>query len=176
MCFPGKTPCTPMHEQHQVPHLATMSGAVDSPSHQDSAAVCAGSYSYSSPYIFWFEVLRLGDPPKTPPNVLGRFSFPIFLHVYGLTAKDVCIGARTGSSFITLRGQLSHLLRLWLTRGTHDSISRYPSTMAPRWTLSQPPVWGTSTLRGSAPICIGVHLYVLHSLMHLRHPSLPARL
>ena len=94
--FHGKTPCIPMRERHQVPHLATLSGVVDSPSHQDSAAVCAGSHSYSSPYIFGFEVLGLGDPPKTPPNVLGGFSFPFFLHGYGLSAKDVCIGARTG--------------------------------------------------------------------------------
>jgi hypothetical protein len=171
----GKTPCTPMHERHQVSDLATMSGAVDSPSHQDSAAVCAGSYSYSSPYIFGFEVLGLGDPPKPPPNVLGGFPFPIFLHAYGLSAKDFCNGARKGCSFITLRGQLSHLLRPWLTRGTLDSISRYPCTMAPRWTLNQSPVWGTPTLRGGAPFCIGVHYCVLHPLTHLQHPPLPAR-
>jgi len=130
--FHGKTPCTPMHERHQVPHLATLSGAVDSPSHQDSAAVCAGSHSFSSPYIFGFEVLGLGDPPKTPPNVLGGFPFPFFLHGYGLSAKDVCIGARTGCKCIMLRGKLSHLLRFWRTQGTLDSISRYPSTRAPR--------------------------------------------
>ena len=171
----GKTPCIPMHERHQVPDLATMSGAVDSPSHQDSAAVCAGSYSYSSPYIFGFEALGLGDPPKTPPNVLGGFPFPIFLHVYGLSAKDFCICARTGCSFITLHGQLLYLLRPWLTRGTLDSISRYPCTTAPRWTLNQSPVCGTPTLRGGAPFCNGVHQYVLHLLKLLQHPPLPAR-
>ena len=50
-----------------------------------------------------------------------------------------------------------------------------PTGWAPRRTLSQPPVWGTSTLRGGVPFCIGVHQYVLHPLTHLRHPRLPAR-
>jgi hypothetical protein len=45
-----------------------------------------------------------------------------------------------------------------------------PTGWAPRWTLSQPPVWGSSTMCGGTPFCIGVQLYVLHSLMHLRHP------
>ena len=50
-----------------------------------------------------------------------------------------------------------------------------PTGWALRWTLSQPPVWGSSTLRGGVPFCIGVHQYVLHLLKLLQHPLLPTR-
>ena len=55
-----------------------MTGAADSPFLQDSAAVCAGSHSYSLPYIFGFEVHGPCVPPKTPPNHTGDSFFPIF--------------------------------------------------------------------------------------------------
>ena len=124
----GKTPCTPMHERHQVPDLATMSGAVDSPSHQDSAAVCVGSYSYSSSYIFGFEVLGLGDPPKTPPNVLGGCPFPIFYTSTGFLPKI----------FALAHAQGAHLSRcvvschICCVLGSHgENLIRFPGTHAP---------------------------------------------
>ena len=124
----GKTPCTPMHERHQVPDLATMSGAVDSPSHQDSAAVCVGSYSYSSSYIFGFEVLGLGDPPKTPPNVLGGCPFPIFYTSTGFLPKI----------FALAHAQGAHLSRcvvschICCVLGSHgEHLIRFPGTHAP---------------------------------------------
>ena len=61
-----------------------------------------------------------------------------------------------------------------LRRGGHK-VEVAPTRWAPRWKLCQPPVWGTPTLRGGAPLCIGVHLYVLHQLTHPRHPHLPPR-
>ena len=126
----GKTPCTPMHERHQVPDLATMSGAVDSPSHQDSAAVCAGSYSYSSPYIFGFEVLGLGDPPKLrpPQTYSGDSLFPFFYTSTGSLPKIFAFAHAKGAHLSRCMVSF-YIYCVLVSHGEH--LIRFPGTHAP---------------------------------------------
>ena len=124
----GKTPCTPMQERHQVSDLATMSGAVDSPSHrtlQRSAQAATRTPRHISlglKCLAWVTHLR---PPQT---YSGDSLFPFFYTSTGSLPKI----------FALVHAQGAHLSRrmvsfyIYCVLGSHgEHLIRFPGTHAP---------------------------------------------